>query len=822
MPSLLRAEAATRAALLQISSVAVELDLRDSERFASTTVIEFTSTEEAAATFVDFQGSELEQAELNGQPISPDEWAEGRIALTVQRENRLMVRGTMAYGNDGEGLHQHVDPSDGRRYLYAMSFLDAAPRWFACFDQPDLKATYTFTVRTPTEWIVAGNSPAEQTSPGYWTLAPSKPLSTYFVSLIAGEWASVSDEHDGIPLRLHCRQSLAEALAAEADDILDVTKKCFDAYHQLFGIRYPFEEYHQAFVPDFNAGAMENPGLVTFRDQFIFRAAATREERAVRAGTIAHEMAHQWFGDLVTMRWWDDLWLNESFAEFMAHRVCSAATQYDLWPDFSLSRKDWGAVADQAPSTHPVAGNGAPDATSALASFDGISYAKGAAVLVQLHRYLGEEAFTAGLVAYFNEHRFANATLSDLIRAWEQAGEVDLDGWAAAWLQTSGLDLFEIDAEVVPTRLMCSAPADHPAERRHAIDVATLARDGSRLETQSVVIGTGETQELTLEGDGVAAWIPDSSDTTWGRIRPTPRWEELPPLSTISEVTVRILLVNSIRDAVRSAELAPGDAFELLLAQLPHETNVLLFSAMADFCATDLTGAYCPHEERAQRLERLASVVRTLLDEATPGSDRQLAILRVWLRITRDSGRLAQLLAGEEQIEQRPLDEELRWAIVWRLCVLTGEASLIARELEIDNSTSGKAHAARCRASLPTLEAKEAAWTLLTEPSTLGAYELYASAAGFFLAEQDELTQDFVPRYFEQINDTAAFRRGWALGEVATDLFPTHANRPEVGRLAAASCQASGLNPAIRRALVDGADVLARAIAAIGQPQNVV
>ncbi len=815
MASLLRTEAETRGSLLQISSVEVELDLRDAEEFASTSVIEFSASEEAVQTFIDFHGNELLEVELNGEQVPLDRWADGRIAITVAHRNRLVVRGKMVYGNDGEGLHQHLDPADGRRYLYAMSFLDAAPRWFPCFDQPDLKAPYAFTVRTPQEWTVAGNSPAEQTSPGLWRLAPSKPLSTYFVSLIAGEWATVIDEHDGIPLGVHCRQSLAGPLAAEAEDILDVTRKCFDAYHELFGIRYPFEEYHQAFVPDFNAGAMENPGLVTFRDQFIFRAAATRDERGVRANTIAHEMAHQWFGDLVTMRWWDDLWLNESFAEFMANRVCSSATEYDTWPDFSLSRKDWGSIADQAPSTHPVAGNGAADTSSALASFDGISYAKGAAVLGQLLRFLGEDVFHAGLASYFTEHRFGNATLADLIRAWEDASGEKLQGWVAAWLQTTGLDRLEIDARGSPARLTCTAPPEQSAARRHAIDVATLDPDGTVIETQAVIIATGETQDLILAREGAAAWIPDSSDTTWARIRPAPGWPELPALSSITDLSVRVLLVNSIRDGVRSAELAPEIAFELLLAQLSHETNVLLLSAIADFCSTELSGAYCPRAERAARLTRFASVAETLLAAAEPGSDHQLAVLRVWFRATSDSTRLSSLLRGDEEIDGRPLDEELRWAVVWRLCVLTGAESLITEEIGIDHSASGLAHAARCRASLPTLEAKLTAWRLLVRPSTLSAYELYASAAGFFLAEQDELTEDFVPLYFEQINATAVFRRGWALAEVAAKLFPRHANRPEVSLMAAAACAESGLNSAIRRALIDGADALRRAVAAI-------
>ncbi|HEV2885802.1 MAG TPA: M1 family aminopeptidase, partial [Jatrophihabitans sp.] len=325
MPSLTRLEATERAALLTVRNYRIALDLTAAGAdFDSDTTIEFQAADPAAGTFLDLRASQVLSVLLNDEPLDPAGLVDGRLPLTgLRADNTLRVRARMAYSSDGEGMHRHVDPADGQTYLYAMSFLDAAPRWFACFDQPDLKAAFDIEVHCPPEWSVIGNGAATRVAPGHWQLAGTRPLATYFVTVVAGPYASITAEHDGIALGVHARSSLAPHLQAEAADILGVTRAALDRYHELFGIRYPFGEYHQAFVPDFNAGAMENPGCVTLRDQYIFRSAATRGERSDRASTIAHEMAHQWFGDLVTMRWWDDLWLNESFAEYLAH-LCLA------------------------------------------------------------------------------------------------------------------------------------------------------------------------------------------------------------------------------------------------------------------------------------------------------------------------------------------------------------------------------------------------------------------------------------------------------------------------------------------------------------------
>ncbi len=815
--SLLRTEAEQRAATISVSSMRVELDLGSAtsgegagEVFASTATIGFEATP-GAATFVDFKGRRLVSATLNGTPIPPDRWRGGRIELTGLRpENTLVVAGEMAYSSDGEGLHRHVDPADGNTYLYAMSFLDAAPRWFACFDQPDLKSPYTLQVTAPADWTIIGNGPSRALGPGRWEIVQHKPLSTYFVTLVAGPYASVRHEHvtegqDPITLGFHVRASLGRHLEDEAADLIEVTSQAFDYYHRTFGIHYPFGEYHQCFVPDFNAGAMENPGCITIRDSLIYRSRATTAERASRSGLIAHEMAHQWFGDLVTMTWWDDLWLNESFAEYAAHRCCTEATQYPLWIEFGV-RKDWGRVADQSPSTHPVAGNGSADAQAALQDFDGISYAKGAAVLRQLVAYLGDDVFLSGLKDYFDRHTYANATFADLIAAWTRAGAVGLDDWARGWLRTSGLDTISVAGGTIRR----DVPVDHVADRTHAIEVARLDGAGSVSDRSRVRLAADPVPVAA----GATMIIPDSADETWAKIRfGEQAWPAIIDLiGKITDPTIRLVIFNAARDAVRDAELDPADALRLILGGAPAEPEDIVWQSMMTFARTELTGPYCPPAERAARLADLHAVTATELTTAPAGSDRQLLAFRAAVSSTADPELLRGWHAGTALPAGIDLDPELSWAIASRLSGLTADEAPIEAQLAADRSASAEQHAARARAALPTAAAKEAAWRLLMQPSSASAYQVYAAAEGFFRPDQTELAADYVRRFFAEIGGTAEFRTGWALARVASLAYPYLSATEETLALAERTLAEQTLADPVRRSLVDGTDQLRRAV----------
>ena len=776
------------------------------------TTLRFAST--GPETFVEFRGRELVRAEVNGVAHDPRAWRDGRITLAgLAADNVLTVAGRMAYRSDGEGLHRHVDPNDGQAYLYAMSFLDAGPWWFAGFDQPDIKAAYTLDVRVPEGWTVLGNGPSRSVGPGRWTVAAAGPLPTYLVTLVAGPYASVTREHHGIRLGLHARASLRAELEAAADDVLTVTGHALDYYAELFDRPYPFGDYHQAFVPDFNAGAMENPGCVTLRDTFLHRGRTTYTDRAERAGVVAHELAHMWFGDLVTMRWWDDLWLNESFAEYLAHRCREAAMHYPLWTEFGVVRKDWGAVADQGPTTHPVAGNAAPDAETALQQFDGISYAKGAAVLRQLAAYLGEEVFVDGLRRYVRTYAWANATFPDLLACWTAAGAVDLEPWAQAWLRTSGMDTLDVSADPVA---VVRRPGPGGADRPHALRVVSVAADGRTTAVGDVTLTAAPVPVDPPAGSVLL--VPDGLDAAWAKIRFGPDgWSRLARvLSRITDPPVQVVTVNAIRDAVRDGELDPAEALDLLLAAVPGWPDDTLVEAGLGFALGTLAGPYAPVAERPDRLRRVAGVVEEMLRVVPQRSDSQLIAFRLAVRSTADVPRLKEWAAGDRLPPGVALDPELAWLIVERLAALDPDPGPIETALSRDRSAAARIHATRARAMLGLPEAKAATWTQLVKPSELSAYELYAAAEGFFVAGQEPLTDPYVERYFADIGGTGAFRSGWALREVAAKAYPHLAATQETVRRAEQAL-AGELPGPIRRALLDGTDRLSRAVRSLAR-----
>ena len=568
--SLQHTEAQARFELLIVDGYDVRLDLATSDStFRSVTTIHFTSR--GGATFVDLKPASVHDIRLNGAAISADLLSRGRLPLeTLPGRNVLVVDAEMRFRNDGEGLHASVDPADGKRYVYGMSFMEAAPSIFACFDQPDLKAPYTLHVTAPPEWIVVGNAPGQQVEPGVWAFEPTQPLSTYFVTLVAGPYHLIRDEHDGIPLGLSARASLAKDLEADADELFTMTKQCFDEFHRLFGIRYPFGDYHQAFVPEFNAGAMENPGCVTFRDPLIFSSRVTRGVRIQRATTVAHEMAHQWFGNITTPKWWDDLWLNESFAEYMGNRVTADVTEYDdAWTHNAYARRQWGLVADQRPSTHPVAGNDAFDAGTALQNFDGISYAKGSSILKQLNATMGDEVFFAGVIDHFDRHRFGNATMHDLFASWERAGGTDLSPFTTNWLRTAGPDTIVLDRVAGVVRR--TPPEGHPADRPHTFRVATAA-PGADWEIDTLEVTGPVTPYDVAPGTAV---VLDPFEDSWALVQPDDETVAglAALLPTTDDTLLRAGIWNNLRSAFHNAAISPAACLDLMEAGLAVEDS---------------------------------------------------------------------------------------------------------------------------------------------------------------------------------------------------------------------------------------------------------
>ncbi|UYM05133.1 aminopeptidase N [Solicola gregarius] len=804
MANLTVEEARARADLITVQAYDVRLDLdQGPETFDSRTTIRFESAADCE-TFVELSPVEVHELTLDGAPLDRQAHADGRLPLRLTAgTHELIAHTTMAYSNDGEGIHRAVDPVDGEPYLHAMSFLDAAPRIFCCFDQPDLKAPYTMAVRAPLHWTVVGNARAERDGEGRWRFEETKPLSTYFVTLVAGPYHVRTREHDGIRLGLLARQSLAPHLDKDADELFTVTAQCFDAYHEMFGIRYPFGDYYQCFVPEFNAGAMENPGCVTFRDDMIFRSRVTGAERGGRARVIAHEMAHQWFGDLVTMQWWDDLWLNESFAEYMAYRVCDAATEFtDSWVDFAGVRKPWGLLADQRPSTHPVAGNGAPDGASALADFDGISYAKGASVLKQLAAHLGDEVFLGGVRAHLTRHAFGNATLHDLFGAWRDAGATDLDEWARAWLRTAGADVIRFD------RRNITVESPDGTVRPHTFSVGTLGAGDDVVTTQVAL--RGGSQQVESGADELI--LLDVHDETWARFRHDPQTVSglVDAWPRITDPVTRASVWLGLRDSVDDADIDTGLAVSLVESAIPHETEDITVQALAGWSRRSLLDRYLSDPRTAR--QRLSGAYGLRLDSAPPGSALQLAAARGFVTLTSDADLLQRWISGEAP-HGLAIDDELRWTVVTQLARWGGvDVDAIARELERDPSSSGRIHAIRARAALPDPDAKTAAWHDLTNDTGLSNYEIYATAEGFWWPEQTALHAPYVERYFAEFPATQGFRSGWVVGESARLAFPSVAVEARTLTLADETLTRTDLRPGLRRSIADAAADLAGAL----------
>ncbi|WP_385619646.1 aminopeptidase N [Streptomyces sp. P8-A8] len=828
MSVLTRDEAQTRAKFLDVHRYSIDLDLTTGEEtFDSRTVIQFTAAA-AGDTFVELKPATLRSISLDGQPLDPADLVENRFPLTALTPgtHELRIDAAMRYSRTGEGMHRFTDPTDGETYVYTQLFMEDVQRVFAAFDQPDLKSVFALTVTAPEGWTVLGNGIAEHRGDGHWTLAPTPLISTYLVAVAAGPWHSVTTEHAGLPFGIHCRRSLAPYLDTDADEILDITRACFDRFHEKFDEPYPFDSYDQAFVPEFNAGAMENPGLVTFRDEFVFRSAVTDTERQTRGMVIAHEMAHMWFGDLVTLAWWDDIWLNESFAEYMGYQTLAEATRFtDTWVDFGVARKGWGYDADQRPSTHPVAPDpdAVPDTASAMLNFDGISYAKGASALRQLVAWLGEKDFLAGINTHFARHKFANATLADFIDNLASATDRDVHAWAEAWLRTTGVDT--LTPRVQESDGTWTLAVDHDGSRPHRIAV------GAYDQAPDAVTGTErlvlrERFEIDVPHDGIpdarpgsrpALLVLNDGDLSYAKVRlDTRSWESVVSgLSAVPDALTRAVIWNTARDMVRDGELAPATYLEAARTHLPHETDLALAQGVLAFAGTHVTDRYVSPEDRPAALATLTALCRDLIRRTEDGHNPGLRLVAVrhLIDAATQPDTIQDWLTNGTVPGGPELDPELRWRILTRLAVLGAiDEATIAAELEQDPSATGLEGAARCRAALPTPEAKAAAWHALFNDDGLSNYLFTAVAQGFWQPEQADLVQDYVPRYYPEATALAA-RRGPAIADAAGRYaFPAYAVDAENLHLGEQALDDRALIPALHRKLTDQIDDLRRAL----------
>jgi aminopeptidase N len=833
--NLRRDEARERARLLRVTTYDVELDLTEQERgtsFRSRSTVRFSCSEPGASTYLDLTAPTLRAATLNGAPVDPAGFDGNRLALTgLAADNELVVEADCAYMRTGEGLHRFVDPVDANVYLYSQFETFDAHRVYACFDQPDLKAAFRFTVTAPAGWVVvSGGAVADRPADGEagtWRFAETARLSTYVTAVIAGPYASVHDEYDGIPLGLYCRASLREFLVP--DELFLLTKQGFEFYHRVFGSRYPFGKYDQLFVPEFNAGAMENAGAVTILEDYLFRSKVTDAAYHIRADTVLHEMAHMWFGDLVTMRWWDDLWLNESFATYMATLSLVEATRYtDAWTSFTNSEKTWAYRQDQLPSKHPIAAD-IGDIPDVLVNFDGITYAKGASVLKQLVAWVGQDAFFAGVRAYFSRHSYANTVLADLLAELEQASGRELSSWSAEWLETAGCNTLRACFETGPNgaftafSILQEAPTDWPTLRSHRVAVGLydlvegqLVRTGR--EELDVVGAKTEVPGLVGRAQPDLVLVNDD-DLTFAKIRLDERSLAtlVAHVGDLAESLPRTLCWAAAWDMTRDAELPARDYVALVQAGIGGETNIGVVQSLLRQAQSAITLFADPGWAPVGRAS-LATTAYDAAQVAEPASDLQLAWVRAMGGLATTHAQLdlvAGLLDGSRTIAGLSVDTELRWHLLHRL-VVVGRAgdTEIAAETERDPTSAGERHAAAARAARPTREAKAEAWRLAIEDASLPNAMQAAVIGGFAPADQIDLLQEWVEPYFTAIGRVWAERTAEMAQSVVIGLYPTLLVSPAVVERTDTYLAGADVPPALARLLGEARDGVLRALRA--------
>ncbi|MGW7382643.1 aminopeptidase N [Streptomyces sp. NPDC054794] len=803
--NLTREEARQRAKLLTVDSYEIDLDLSGAQEggtYRSVTTVRFDVTENGAESFIDLVAPAVHEVTLNGDPLDPDQvFKDSRIALPglLQGRNVLRVVADCAYTNTGEGLHRFVDPVDEQAYLYTQFEVPDARRVFASFEQPDLKATFQFTVKAPTGWTVISNSPTPEPKDDVWVFEPTPRISSYITALIVGPYHSVHSvyEKDGqsVPLGIYCRPSLAEFL--DSDAIFEVTRQGFDWFQEKFDYAYPFKKYDQLFVPEFNAGAMENAGAVTIRDQYVFRSKVTDAAYEVRAETILHELAHMWFGDLVTMEWWNDLWLNESFATYTSI-ACQAYAPGSRWPHawttFANSMKTWAYRQDQLPSTHPIMAE-IRDLDDVLVNFDGITYAKGASVLKQLVAYVGMDAFFQGVQAYFKRHAFGNTRLSDLLGALEETSGRDLSTWSKKWLETAGINILrpeiETDADGVITSFAIrqEAPAlpvgakGEPTLRPHRIAVGLyeLADTGKLVRAERVELDVDG--ELTAVPELVGRHRPavillNDDDLSYAKVRLDEQSLAFVTehLGDFESSLPRALCWASAWDMTRDAELATRDYLSLVLSGIGKESDIGVVQSLQRQVKLAIE-LYADPAAREALLTRWTDATLAHLRAAEAGSDHQLAWARAFAATARTPEQLdllEGLLDGTQTIEGLVVDAELRWAFVERLAAVGRfDEAEIAGEAERDKTAAGERHAATARAARPTPEAKAEAWAAVIESDKLPNAVQEAVIGGFVQTDQRELLATYTDRYFEVLKEVWDARSHEIAQQIAIGLYPS-------------------------------------------------
>jgi aminopeptidase N len=760
--SLTLGEARARARLITDVSYDIELDVTDRTTFGCRTTVRFGCTTPGSGTFLEL--ARATSVVLNGRAASSYDGRRIELAGLAER-NEVVVEARIPYVTDGDGMHTYTDPADGETYVSAYLGMDIAQRVYPCFDQNDIKATITLAVRAPEPWTVLANARTLDAGDGHWRFAPTPPIPPAMFVVCAGPWHSMTWEHAGLPFGWHARRSLATELGRDADELRRITEACFDHYTAIFEEPYPFDSFDQAFVPGQNWGALESPGCVTYRDEILPVGRVSAGEARRRATVIAHEMSHMWFGDLVTMTWWEDTWLQESFADYIGFRVAESAAGFaGNFADFAVTRKPQAYAADERRSTHPVAplAEEVPDVDAAANNFDAISYSKGGSALRQLVTWLGDHDFLAGVNTYLSRHRFGNATLADFVDALDGATDRDVRAWVESWLRTSGFDTLRVVRDTEGHVLV------REGSRPHRVRVTTY--DESLAELDSVLVDVADEPVRLPDG---ALVVPNAGGETFARIRlDAASWEAVArDLVSIADDGVRAVLWASVFDLVRCGELPAEEFLGLVTRHLPREPRVGIVEGVLTWTATVLVPQYVDPAAVAESVAQVAAACEAGL---ASGLDPEvaLALTRGLAATTRDALLLQGWLVDRMTHTGIDLDQRLRWTAIARLA---GLGAITPNEIEDerlgDGTTVGELGAATARAALPDPDSKAEAWSSMFGDPDVSNRVFTSTAEGFWQAEQRELVHPWVARYLAEAPAVAA-ARGQAFSQLVGRAFP--------------------------------------------------
>jgi aminopeptidase N len=831
-------EAAERSAIIKVSSYAIDLDLTTgAENFRVKTTVKFAGLKPGATTYIDCVGAHVISAKLNGADFDPRFDGETIYLPALAAENVLEIEHDGVYSNSGEGLHRFVDPADDEVYLYTQFETGDARRMYACFDQPDQKATFAISTITPAHWEIISNYAVESTKDlgnqkKFTQFATSQVISTYVTAIVAGAYTSVHDEYKGektIPLGIYARKSFFKHV--DAENIFEVTKQGFAYFEKTFGLAYPFGKYDQIAVAEYNWGAMENVGCVTFHeDVLIFRSKVTERNYVSRATTIHHEMAHMWFGDLVTMQWWNDLWLNESFAEWASYQSVSESTKYtEAWTEFNSLRKNWAYRVDQLTTTHPIATE-MEDLDAVRTNFDGISYAKGASVLQQLVAHVGRDNFITGLRRYFAKHAFGNTTLKDLIDQLEAASGRDLTPWVATWLRTAGVNtlrpVITLNGDTYTSLSIKqeapTIPVGSTELRPHRLHVGLFDIEGQKLVRRKSVeldIAGALTEVTAFAGQKSADLVLiNDKDQSYAKLRFDERSIATMKshLGSLDDSLARGLIWASLWDSCRDGELSATDYIAIALAALKTESDISIVSATLGQIDTALWAYAHPSHRAALRLQ-VATAIEAALDAAKAGSDHQLQFAKGFANTAitpAQLARIAAMLGGS--IAGLTIDAELRWFLF--ICGVKRGVfgpSDIENELALDKTAHGKQYGAMAYAQIPSKDAKAKAFSAITTADLSNTIHSY-TCRGFNDPLHSEILSEFVDEYFDVLLKVWE-TKGYEIAETtATLLFPSWVISDATVAKAQHWLDVTGKDAshALRRTILESRDAMARALKA--------